>query len=271
MHEKLFAIKKALTLYADHRFAPFGTFHLVWCAIAVIGMILAGYLTVKKPEKTLYTLFVVSTIITWIGEAYKQFVTTVTASGLNYDWYYFPFQFCSTPLYVYLVCCFLKKGKLYDCLALYSGTYCLFAGTMVMLLPTTVLGTGNGEYFSATQSLLHHVLMMITGVSALVYSAKRVTIKSFLGNIGVYLVLLAIAEVLNFGIPAWTGQQVNMYFIAKDYPTLNNPLGVFRDYYCSTIFGYPLLVVIYSLVFTEVSALIAFVAHKIASRSTRNA
>ena len=96
------------------------------------------------------------------------------------------------------------------------------------------------------------------------------TVKLFLQNILVYLSLLAIAEILNFGLPVWTGQNVNMYFISASYPTEGNPLGVFRDYYAATPFGYPLLVIVYSLVFTEVACLFAFIAYLIAKKKTND-
>ena len=42
--------------------------------------------------------------------------------------YYFPMQFCSTPIYTITLCAILGKGKLYDWLSIYNGTFCLFAG-----------------------------------------------------------------------------------------------------------------------------------------------
>lgn len=272
MEQKLAELRNKLSFLADHRLAPFGAFHCVCLAVTLISMVLAVYFTIKKPDKTLYFFFVLSTVVMWLGEAYKQFYESFPNGKFVYQWYYFPFQFCSTPLYVYLLCSILKKGKLYDALSLYSGTYCLFAGATVLLIsPTTVLGTGNGNYGIATQSMLHHTLMMATGASALTYSAKRgITVKLFLQNILVYLSLLAIAEILNFGLPVWTGQNVNMYFISASYPTEGNPLGVFRDYYAATPFGYPLLVIVYSLVFTEVACLFAFIAYLIAKKKTND-
>lgn len=269
--QKLAEIRNKITFYADHRLKPFGAFHSVCLVVTLVSMVLAVYFTIKKPQKTLYFLFVLSTVLMWLGEAYKQFYESFPNGKFEYNWYYFPYQFCSTPLYVYLLCSILKKGKLYDALSLYSGTYCLFAGATVLLIsPTTVLGTGNGNYGIATQSMLHHTLMMATGASALTYSAKRgITVKLFLQNILVYLALLAVAEILNFGLPVWTGQQVNMYFISKTYPTAGNPLGVFRDYYASTPFGYPLLVATYSLIFTEVACFFAYAAYLIAKRTTK--
>ena len=268
---QLVDLRNKLVFPTDHRLTPYGPFHLVCIFITLAGMAFAVYLTLKKPEKTLYVLFIVSSILMWLGEGYKQFVESFASGKFYYNWYYFPFQFCSTPLFVYPLCCILKKGKVYDALSLYTGTYCLFAGASVVFIsPTTVLGSGNGYYGIATQSMLHHTLMMTTGVSALVYSAKKISVKLFLGNIGVYLVLLTIAEILNFGLPVWTGQQVNMYFIAKNYTAGDNPLGYFRDYYCSTVFGYPLLVIVYSLIFTEVACLFAYVAYLIAKHREKN-
>lgn len=269
--QQLAEFRNKITFFADHRLAPFGAFHCFCLMVTFTSMAFAVYFTIKRSEKTLYYLFVFSSVLMWLGEAYKQFYESFPNGKFEYQWYYFPFQFCSTPLYVYPLCSILRKGKTYNALSLYSGTYCLFAGASVLLIsPTTVLGTGNGNYGIAIQSMLHHTLMMSTGISALVYSAKRgITLKLFFGNIAVFLSLLVVAEILNFGLPVWTGQDVNMYFISASYPTKGNPLGIFRDYYSSTPFGYPLLVVVYCLVFTEIACLFAFVAHRIANKKSR--
>ena len=49
----------------------------------------------------------------------------------NYAWYAFPWQFCSTPMYIGLLAG-LSKGKLHDHFCAYLATFALFAGTAVM-------------------------------------------------------------------------------------------------------------------------------------------
>ena len=257
LEEKLVEISKLLYFETDKRLIPYGAFHLVWLFLMVLGIALAVYLTIKKPEKTLYFLYILSTIIMWVGEGYKQFEYSFSSGHFYYQWYYFPFQFCSTPLYTFLLCAICKKGKVYDAVSVYNATYSLFAGTMVMLAPSSVLYY---SYGIAVQSLLHHVLMVITGVSALVVYSKKMNIKLFLQSMIVFIALLCIAEILNFGLPIWSGQEINMYFISKSYSG-SNPLGIFQQAY-----PYPVFIAMYFSVFSEVACGIAYFAHKVACR-----
>ncbi len=257
IEEKLVKISEFLYFKSNHKLAPYGAFHLVWLLLTVAGMVAAVHYTIKTPEKTLRFLYILSAVIMWIGETYKQFEYSFSSGKFSYDWYFFPFQFCSTPLYTFLLCAILKKGKVYDAVSVYNGTYALFAGTMVMIAPSSVLSY---SYGIGTQSLLHHALMMITGVSALVGYSKKVDVKLFCQSMLVFAILLGVAEILNFGLPVWTGQPVNMYFISKTYSG-NNPLKVFQQAY-----PYPLFVAMYFSVFTEVACGMAYISHKAALR-----
>ena len=166
---------------------------------------------------------------------------------------------------MFLFCAIAKKGKAYDAVSVYNGTYALFAGTMVMIYPSTLVA----NFGISTQSLLHHALMMVTGVSALVEYGKKMSIKLFLQGMLVYVILFAIAIVLNFALPAITGQNVNMYFVSKTYPVdgiPSNPFKVFQQAY-----PYPLFLLVYSLIFTEVACLMAYLSHVVASKKTQRA
>ena len=244
---------------------PYGVFHCIWLALTIAGMVAAVYFTLKKEKKTLYFLYVLSSILMWTGEIYKQFTSAFETGVFNYQWYDFPFQFCSTPLYTFLFCAIAKKGKAYDAVSVYNGTYALFAGTMVIIYPSTLVA----NFGISTQSLLHHALMMVTGVSALVEYGKKMSIKLFLQGMLVYVILFAIAIVLNFALPAITGQNVNMYFVSKTYPVdgiPSNPFKVFQQAY-----PYPLFLLVYSLIFTDVACLMAYLSHVVASKKTQRA
>ncbi len=151
------------------RLQEYGLFHCIFFALTIAAMVFAVIYTLKKGEKNLYFLYVLSSVLMWVGELYKQFCYSFKTGTFHYEWYFFPWQFCSTPLYTFLFCAIAKKGKLYDAVSAYNATYALFAGTCVMLYPSTLVN----NYGISFQSLLHHALMMITGVSALVLYAKK--------------------------------------------------------------------------------------------------
>ena len=74
-----------------------------------------------------------------------------------------------------------------------------------------------------------------------------------------FSVTIVIAEILNFLLPAVTGQKVNMFFIGP-YIKLN----FFAPFL--NAFPYPIFVLLYVLVFSEIAAGIMCAAYKFSHR-----
>lgn len=150
-------------------------------------------------------------IILLIFEVYKQ-LNFSYASGWSYQWYAFPFQFCSTPMYVALIAALVKPGRFQDALYTYLATFGLFAGVMVMLIPNDVFVTTVGINI---QTMVHHGGMVMMGVVALhkVHSRKQV-----LSAIMVFSVVVLIASLLNVIHNTWIQDGTfNMFFINPIY------------------------------------------------------
>ena len=194
--EKTLNLIKQIGFYVNNKPNAFGLFHVCWLVATCLAILFALKFYDKK---MLYVAYVVTAVVMIIGEIYKQIILSFNQTGdFKYQWYYFPMQFCSTPIYTYTLCAFLRKGKLYDWLSVYNGTYCLFAGLTVLMLPDTVYSNYLGV---CVQSMLHHVLMVVVGAIALKTYVKNLSIKLFLGALGVFLFFLFIAEILNFALP----------------------------------------------------------------------
>lgn len=240
---------------------PFGVFHIFFVLITAAGVWFAALQAKRDEKKSLNSLYTAAAMIMLFGELYKQFVYTFEDMPIRYNWYYFPFQFCSMPLYTFPLCAILKKGKLYDALSIFNGTYCTFAGLMVILTPSTVFTVSMGINL---QSMIHHSLMVIVGTVAIGTYADRITVKKFMGAVGIFALCMAIAEVINFGFPVWNGtEDVNMFFIAHTESS-KNPLQAFKNAY-----PYPFFVFMYFLVFTEVAVFMAYTANRIATAKNK--
>jgi hypothetical protein len=125
-------------------------------------------------------------------EIYKQVIFTYQAQG-SYQWYAFPFQFCSTPMYVALVASFLKPGKMKHALLSFLGTFGLFAGLAVVIYPATVFVTTTGINI---QTMVHHGSMAILGFGLLAHHVD-LKWKSLLEAASVFFVLMVVAMTLN--------------------------------------------------------------------------
>ncbi len=116
---------------------PYGIFHLLCLAITVTLAVILALRGKKMQRNTVSRIVFVTAIVTLVLEIYKQINFTFGdgSTAPNYQWYAFPWQFCSTPMYVSLLAGVCRKGKLHDALCAYLASFALFAGMAVMVYP----------------------------------------------------------------------------------------------------------------------------------------
>ena len=246
-----------------------GWYHFL-CLALVIGLcvVIAIYcknLSDKQYDKIL--LFV--SIALWAFEIYKQlnFSYNWKNNSWDYHWYAFPFQFCSTPMYVMPVSLIFRKKKcIRDACRAYLATYALFAGLAVMAYP--------GDVFVETiginvQTMIHHGSMVVTGVLTWVSGKAKCNHKTILHALPVFASLVAVAMSANI---LWhfvgNAETFNMFFIS---PYLNSTLPILSM--IQPIVPYPVFLLGYIIGFTTagyVMILLAMLFNTI-SQKIRNA
>ncbi|HOI85662.1 MAG TPA: YwaF family protein [Acholeplasmataceae bacterium] len=196
----------------------FGSFQASWfqylsLLLVIIGIIFAiSRMKGLHDRKLNHVLWIFSGLLLGF-EIYKQVIFTYQAQG-SYQWYAFPFQFCSTPMYVALVAGFLKPGKIKHALMSFLGTFGLFAGLAVVIYPATVFVTTTGINI---QTMVHHGSMAILGFGLLAHYVE-LKWKSLLHASFVFLALMVIAMTMNQIHNHWIQQGTfNMFFINPLY------------------------------------------------------
>ena len=147
----------------------FGWFHILWIVLVILGSLGLCLLHKKKAPNVSGVVLAISVVVALL-EIYKQINYSFSyGNGIHFDfqWYAFPFQFCSTPMYVGLLAGIFRKGKLHDALCAYLATFSVFAGICVTIYP--------GDVFVGTvginiQTMICHGSMIVLGVY-LFYSA----------------------------------------------------------------------------------------------------
>lgn len=151
------------------------------------------------------------------SEIWKQVYLTCGINNGNYDWWYFPFQLCSTPMYVMLLLPHIKKERLR--LALLSFLMCygtlggvaVFADTSGLHYPVLAL---------TIHSYLWHILQIAAGILAgIAFSREAVPRhlwESFADASLLYLAFCAAASLINFLVSPHA--VINMFYINPRYP-----------------------------------------------------
>lgn len=236
----------------------YGWFHLFWFILSIAAAVLLCY-THKKGDDARVRKVVFFTAVTVIVlEVYKLINYSFSyENGISFDfqWYAFPWQFCSTPMYVGFLTGIFRKGKVHDALNAYLATFSVFAGACVMFYPSTVFIDTIGINI---QTMVCHGSMITVGVYLLYSGYVKLEQKTILKAIPVFAVAVLIAVILN-EVAYYTGlletDTFNMFFISQ-YCEPSLPVYSLVQ---QTV-AYPWCLIIYISAFSLASYLILLVA-----------
>lgn len=233
----------------------YGLFHITF--LVIVGAVCI--LICRKPQNetkwSVQRVLLVSALLPVVLEIYKQINHTFIYDGVqintDYPWYIFPFQFCSTPMYVSLAAYIAEKGKLHDSLCAFLATFSVFAGICVMLYPEQVFIKTVGINL---QTMICHSTMIITGVYLFKNGHVPVEHRTIVKAVPVFLVCVAIAVIMNetaylFGI--LKNETFNMFFIS---PYCEPHLPVYS--LVQAIVPFPWCVLIYIMCFTAAAYIV---------------
>lgn len=242
----------------------YGWFHLLWLVITVAACIILCRHGKGKERKVI--LWTTLTVI--LLEVYKQINFSFSyTKGIvfDYQWYAFPFQFCSTPMYVGLLAA-LTRGKLHNALCCYLSTFAVFAGLCVMFYPGDVFVDTVGINI---QTMICHGSMVAVGGYLLASSYVKSEHKTVLKALPVFAVCVFLAAGMN-EIAYRTGlkETFNMFFVS---PYWDCTLPLYSLIHKAVPF--PLNLLIYIVGFTLAAWVILLIAmgiRNLSSRKTNN-
>jgi hypothetical protein len=166
----------------------------------------------------------------------------------DYAWYAFPFQFCSSPLYVLPIVAFAKNSKFRDSAIVFLATFSFFAGTCVYVFPNDVF---TPQIFINIQTMIHHGVQVFFGTYLAFRYKHLLSFKNLVRATGVFTVLSVIAMLMNIGtyhiFPSFEiNETFNMFYISPYYdctlPVLSEVYKAvpYPAFLCIYIFGFML-------------------------------
>lgn len=192
-----------------------------------------------------------------LGELYKQIIFPMSIVDgeivYKYNWSAFPFQLCSTPLYVLPFLALMRDTPMRDFSAGYIMTVCLIGGVAVYLVPSTVF---NESVFLNLHSMVHHGIQIIAAIVTAAYYRGRAGLKMLLKSEAVFVGMFTVAALLNKYLYEYllnTGKydEFNMFYIN---PALQYEIPVMTEWF-SQFYGVPMMI-LYFIGITLASALL---------------
>lgn len=239
--------------------ARYGVFHLVFTAILLAVTILAVWCLRRTNEKQNRVVLGLVGGFLLATEVYKiVFHLTVDP----YDWGFFgcfPFQLCSVPMYLCIVCALCKNerinGWLYECMFCVN----MFGGIMAFLEPSGIQHT----YVTLTiHAYIWHMMLVFVGLY--LYASRRVCMKprAYFKGIAVFFGTCVLAQVFNL---VFAGE-VNCFYIS---PYVQSPLAVFKDIYAAC--GWVVNMVLFILGLSIASAAVYGIGYALRMRANKGA
>lgn len=242
---------------------PWGLYHFAWLLIlaaALFCLVKAEPVLCRDPRMCKKLTYGIGAFLLFI-EILKQVFSGLHAEGgevtWRYPWYIFPFQLCTTPLYV---CILLlpARGIVRKSLCTYLGSFGMLGGIAVMLVPQTVFCD---LLFINLHTMLWHTGLIALGVLQWVSAEIHPCVCDFLGGACLFLLFTAIASALNYAFRQYAGDGFNMFYISPYVPVPTLP---FIEHFRLSV-PYPIYLCAYVLVLFA-GAAVVFAAMRLAVR-----
>ena len=146
-------------------------------------------------------------------ELYKQAFLYVIEFHGHFDWWYFPFQLCSLPMYLCLLLPFVPhKYQRIFCTFMYN--YNLLGAVMVFVDPSGLMH----PYWTLTlHGFIWHILLIFIGLLIAFSRMVLPTAKGFWQSTAVFAVGCVIATIIN--VTSHPYGNADMFYITPYYAT----------------------------------------------------
>ncbi len=237
----------------------YGWFHLLFFSFAFASAYFLCKHYKNPDEKFVRRLLLVTSLVAVALEIYKQLSFSLSFSegivSYDYQWYAFPFQFCSTPMFAGLLAAVVPSKKVHYPLCAYLSTFSVFAGFCVMLYPAQVFIETIGVN---VQTMICHGAMITIGIYLLYTEYVKAEHKTMKYAVSAFGVFIFIAMVLN-EIAYYSGllerETFNMFYIS---PHCAPSLPVYSS--VQAVIPFPWCLLVYIAVFSLAAYVILLAA-----------
>ena len=201
--------------------AAYGPFHLIFAFVGLTVSILLARRLRKLGDKGNRILLLTCGFFLLISEVYKQLFYYYFMGEHSYQWWIFPFQLCSVPMYLCILAPLLKPGKLQKGMYNFMMIYNLLGGFMAFVEPSGI----THEYWTLTlHAFIWHMMLVFVGLYLAFSDRAGKTMADYKAASVTFLCLSVMAFCIN--LIFWNASEgtINMFFVGPR----NSPLIVFE-------------------------------------------
>lgn len=218
----------------------YGAFHLLFTFVGIALSVFFAWKLRKIGERGNRILLVSVGAFLMVTEVYKQFFYYYYIGDNSYQWWIFPFQLCSVPMYLSVIAPFLRAGRVQKGMYHFMTTFNLLGGLMAFIEPSGIIH----EYWTLTlHAFVWHMMLIFLGVYLIFSGRFARTLRDFRSATVTFLGLAVLAFLINLTFWKPSGGTINMFFVGPK----NSPLVFFEwiseqfGWYVSTLLYLPVV------------------------------
>ncbi|WP_333649384.1 TMEM164 family acyltransferase [Lacrimispora sp.] len=195
--------------------SPYSLFHILFLVTGLLFVVfLAHYIAGRIKNDKLPSLLFFCGLFLTAFEIWKQLFLFYVVNNQTYNWWYFPFQLCSLPMYFCLALPAFSSPRNRKVLYTFMQDFNLLGGVMALAEPS---GLFHDYWLLTLHGLIWHLLLIFIG---LVIAFSRVADSSLMGFVKILPLFAAcciIASIIN--VTARPLGQADMFYISPYYPS----------------------------------------------------
>lgn len=208
----------------------FGWFHILCIILTIISIFILYKLSRNYNEKQLKIVLAIYGVVALILELLKQIIWSFNFDIVtnivtwDYEWYAFPFQLCTTPIFVSLICLFLRDNKVRKSLLSYVSFVTILGSISTIIVPDSCFVP---DILVNIHTMWLHCGAFVLSIYLIISGEVELKKENLVRGLIVFIIFVLIAQILNiviYNIGILNDETFNMFFIS---PYFNSTLPVF--------------------------------------------
>jgi hypothetical protein len=188
----------------------YSAFHLLFFFVGTAIMILLAWLLRSlRSVRMSNIIFTVTGLILGLGELYKQLFYYYIINDQHYDWWLFPFQLCSLPIYLCLLLPLIRNTRIRRILCTFLLDFNMMGGIATFIDPSGIL---HGYWILTLHGLTWHLILIFLGIYIFFTDQADLSWHGFCATLPIFAAVCLIAELLNSLLHSFGS--INMFYIS---------------------------------------------------------
>ena len=166
------------------------------------------------PDRTYDRILFSCGLFLLLTECYKQCFLYFIIDKCHYDWWFFPFQLCSLPMYLCLLLPFLKHKSMKTAVCTFLQDFNLLGGLAALIVSEGFRGI---HWTLTLHGYIWHLFLVFIGLFVFAGRRSDLCLRGYLQTLPLFLASCSIAFFINILAPGHG--QADMFYISPYYPS----------------------------------------------------